>query len=86
VTRLQPSYDLHIAIREAIQAHANHYRGGEVNGDKALAALSDAATKLLAEIPDTTQRIMSANALTIGIARTVRTQSETEGEIDATHQ
>jgi hypothetical protein len=81
-----PSCYLHAAIREAIQAHAEHYRGGKIDLEKTLSAIGEAATRLLAEIPDAGQRIKSANALTIGIARTVRTQIETRREVYTTHQ
>jgi hypothetical protein len=81
-----PSCHLHAAIREAIQAHAEHYRGGKIDLEKALSAIGEAATRLLAQIPDVGQRIKSANALTIGIARTVRTQIEAQGEVKTTNQ
>lgn len=81
-----PSCYLHTAIREAIQAHADHYRGGKIDLDTALGALGEATSQLLAEIPNANQRITSANALTIGIARTVRTQIETQRVVNTTHQ
>jgi hypothetical protein len=80
-----PSRFLHTAIPEAIHAHADRYRGGKIDLDRALSALGEAATRLLAEIPDTRQRIDSANALIIGIARTVRTQIDTEHEVNTTN-
>jgi hypothetical protein len=81
-----PSCYLHTAIREAIHSHADRYRKGKVDMDSALRALGEAATRLLAEIPDTRQRIESANALTIGIARSVRTQIDRHREVNTTNQ
>ena len=80
------SWYLHVTIREAINTHADRHHGGNLDLDKALSALGEAAARLLAEIPDAEQRIKSANALTHGIARTVRTQIETQGEVNTTNQ
>jgi hypothetical protein len=80
------SWYLHVTIREAIHAHADRHHRGKLDLDKALSALGEAAARLLAEIPDTRQRIRSTNALTSGIARAVITQIDTENEVNTTNQ
>lgn len=49
-----PAYRLHIAIAEAIQAHADYHNSGKTDLEKALSALGEAALQLLADIPDVT--------------------------------
>jgi hypothetical protein len=83
---MKPSYWLHTAIREAIHVHADHYREGRLDVDKALTALGDAAAKLLAEIPDHKARIVACNVLAAGIVNTVALQIRTEDEISTTEQ
>jgi hypothetical protein len=81
-----PSSYLHTAIREAIQAHADRHRGGKIDVERALSALGEAATRFLADIPDIRQRILSTNALTSGIARTVIMQINAQREVNTTNQ
>jgi hypothetical protein len=81
-----PSYWLHTAIREAIHAHADHYREGRLDVDSALSALGTAAARFLAEIPDRKARIVACNLLAGAIVNTVALQIRTEDEISTTEQ
>jgi hypothetical protein len=70
----RPAFRLSAAIDEAIHTHAYHYSNGKVDLEKALAALGEVASDLLANIRDQQQCNEHRRALINGI--TVATASK----------
>jgi hypothetical protein len=61
-----PSHSLAVAIREAIQAHADRYGHGKIDLDRTMAALGEVSSDLAAEIPDRLAACQALQAMILG--------------------
>lgn len=69
------SRQLHVAIQEAIQEHADKHHGGVLDMERILSALGEVSAAYLAELPDTKQPQLIFNQLCIGIASSVNSKA-----------
>jgi hypothetical protein len=73
---IRVSHDLGTALLEAIQQHAETYRGGKIDLDRTLSAIGDLASGFLVDIRNPGERETYVLALIHGITSTTRLKLE----------